>query len=139
MNNSFPEREINLQIESLNKRIFVQANELLQDVFENILTNAVRYNDKITVELEIKISKAYKEGKNYIKIEFRDNGLGVADDRKAIIFEKGHRILKGLKGMGLGLSLVKKILTIYDGKIWVEDRVRGDYNQGSNFILLMTQ
>jgi signal transduction histidine kinase/CheY-like chemotaxis protein len=139
MNNSFPEREINLQIESLNKRIFVQANELLQDVFENILTNAVKYNDKITVELEIKISKAIKEGKNYVKIEFRDNGIGVADDRKAIIFEKGHRILKGLKGMGLGLSLVKKILTIYDGKIWVEDRVRGDYNQGSNFILLMPQ
>ena len=139
MYNSFPEREINLQIESLNKTIFVQANELLQDVFENILTNAVKYNEKNTVELEIKISKAHKEGKNYLKIEFRDNGIGIADDRKAIIFEKGHRNLKGLKGMGLGLSLVKKILTIYDCKIWVEDRVRGDRNQGSNFILLIPQ
>ena len=139
MYNSFPKREINLQIESLNKKIFVQANELLQDVFENILTNAVKYNDKNTVELEIKFSKAHKEGKNYVKIEFRDNGIGVEDDRKAIIFEKGHRKLKGLKGMGLGLSLVKKIFTIYDGEICVEDRVRGNHNQGSNFILLIPQ
>ena len=137
--NSFPEREINIQIESLNKTFFVQANELLQDVFENILTNGAKYNEKNTVELEIKLSKAHKEGKNYLKIEFRDNGIGIADDRKAIIFEKGHKKLKGFKGMGLGLSLVKKILTIYDGKIWVEDRVRGDYNQGSNFILLIPQ
>jgi len=137
--NSFPKKDIDLKIESLNKAIFVQANELLQDVFENILTNAVKYNDKTTVLLEIKISKAHKEGKNYVKIEFRDNGIGIADDRKAIIFEKGHRELKGYKGMGLGLSLVKKIINIYDGKIWIEDRVKRDYNQGSNFILLIPQ
>lgn len=135
----FPGREINIKIKSLNKKTFVQANELLQDVFENILTNAVKYNDKNTVELEIKISEALKEGKNYFKFEFRDNGIGVADDRKAIIFEKGHRNLKGQKGMGLGLALVKKIVTIYESEIWVEDRVSGDHHQGSNFIVLIPQ
>ncbi len=139
INNSFPRREINIKIESLNRRISVQANELLQDVFENILTNAVKYNDKNTVELEIKISEVLKEGKNYFKFEFRDNGIGVADDRKAIIFEKGDRKLKRHKGMGLGLSLVKKIVTFYESEIWVEDRVSGDHHQGSNFIILIPQ
>jgi signal transduction histidine kinase len=33
--------------------------------------------------------------------------------------------------MGLGLSLVKKIITSFDGKIWVEDRVKDDYQKGA--------
>ena len=41
--------------------------------------------------------------------------------------------------MGLGLSLVKKIIDSYHGKIRVEDRIKGDYKQGSNFILLLPE
>ncbi|MBA7671576.1 Adaptive-response sensory-kinase SasA [subsurface metagenome] len=64
-----------------------------------------------------------------------DNGLGVADDRKEIIFQKGYKEDKGGRGMGIGLSLVKKIIESYKGQIWVEDRVKGDYTKGSNFII----
>ena len=39
--------------------------------------------------------------------------------------------------MGLGLSLVKKIIDLYHGDIWVEDRVKGDYKQGSKFVVLI--
>ena len=41
--------------------------------------------------------------------------------------------------MGVGLSLVKKIIKKYNGKIWVEDKVKGDYTQGSNFIILIPE
>ena len=41
--------------------------------------------------------------------------------------------------MGFGLSLVKKILEGYNGKIWVEDRIQGDYTKGSNFIVLIPE
>jgi signal transduction histidine kinase len=41
--------------------------------------------------------------------------------------------------MGLGLSLVKKILESYNGDIKVEDRVSGDYKQGSNFIIRLQE
>ena len=37
--------------------------------------------------------------------------------------------------MGIGLSLVKKIIESYNGKIWVENHVENDYTQGSNFIV----
>ena len=40
-------------------------------------------------------------------------------------------------GMGLGLSLVKKIIENYNGQIWIEDKVKGDYSQGTNVILLI--
>jgi signal transduction histidine kinase len=41
--------------------------------------------------------------------------------------------------MGLGLSLVKKIVESYNGDIWVEDRVKGDHEQGSNFVVLLQE
>ena len=37
--------------------------------------------------------------------------------------------------MGIGLSLVKKIIESYHGKIWVENHIENDYTQGSNFIV----
>jgi len=39
--------------------------------------------------------------------------------------------------MGIGLSLVSKIIQIFNDKIWVEDRIKGDYTKGSNFITLL--
>ena len=41
--------------------------------------------------------------------------------------------------MGFGLTLVKKLIKSYNGKIWVEDNVKGDYTQGSNFVLLIPE
>jgi signal transduction histidine kinase len=78
-------------------------------------------------------------GKKYNKIEFSDNGIGVPDDRKKIIFMRGNRELKGAKGMGLGLSLVKKIINVFNSKIWVEDKVKGDYSKGSKFVILLPE
>jgi len=119
--------------------LIANANDLLQDVFDNILINSIKYNENPTIEIVIKVSKTLVDGKKFIKMEFSDNGIGVPDDRKEIIFKRGNRELKGSKGMGIGLSLVKKIMKGYDGKIWVEDKVKGDYSQGSNFILLIPE
>jgi signal transduction histidine kinase len=120
-----------------NEKYYINANELLQDVFDNILINSVKYNENTVVEINIKICKVVIDKKDYIKIEFIDNGIGVEDIRKTLIFQPGQREIKGTKGMGMGLSLVSKIMEIFDGKIWVEDKVKGDYTQGSNFVLLL--
>jgi len=74
-----------------------------------------------------------------LKIEFKDNGIGVTDPAKEIIFKGGYKRDKKFRGMGLGLSLVKKILESYNGEIWVEDRVPGDYTKGSNFVILIPE
>ncbi|MFX1557897.1 MAG: PAS domain S-box protein, partial [Promethearchaeota archaeon] len=134
---SYSERLLNIKIKQFCDEIIVNANEYLQEVFENVLINAIKYNKNPSVEINIKISTQNYDKKDYYKLEFIDNGIGVADERKKLIFERGKRELKGTKGMGLGLSLVKKIIESYKGKIWVEDKVKGDYTQGSKFIILL--
>lgn len=146
MNNSidfvkkaYNDRIINIDFNYNEDHLIVNANELLQDVFENVLINSIKYNESHEVVINIRVSKKLIDDKKYCKIEFIDNGIGVPDDRKLIIFKRGNRELKGAKGMGLGLSLVKKILKTFNGKIWVEDKVKGDYSKGSNFIILLSE
>jgi signal transduction histidine kinase len=74
---------------------------------------------------------------NHIRIEFTDNGIGIEDARKEEIFLRAYNKDKSISGLGLGLSLVKKIIETYKGQIWVEDRIKGDYSKGSNFIILL--
>ena len=68
-------------------------------------------------------------------MEFIDNGLGIEDRRKKNIFQRGFNQDKSIYGMGLGLSLVSIIIDKFNGEIWVEDRIKGDYKRGSNFII----
>lgn len=136
---SVQEKDILIEVEKSFEKVFVQANELLVDIFENILLNAVKYNDNTKVEILIIISKIQKEGIKYLKMEFKDNGIGVTDTAKEIIFKGGYKRDKKVRGMGLGLSLVKKIVESYNGEIWVEDKVPGDYSKGSNFVVIIPE
>jgi PAS domain S-box-containing protein len=136
---SFQNRNINVIIKSSQNKIYVLANELLLDVFENILINSVRYNKREKVEIEIAISKITEYDKKFVKIEFKDNGIGIDDNLKAKIFQVINKKRTYGKGMGLGLSLVAKLLELCEGRIWIEDRIKGDYSQGSIFIILIPE
>ncbi|TFG12607.1 MAG: HAMP domain-containing histidine kinase [Promethearchaeota archaeon] len=135
--NSFPERNITIQIENPYEYINVLANELIIEVFDNILTNAVKHNQQSQVEILIRIRKEDRDDLSYYKFEFIDNGDGVPDYLKEKIFQRVYGKSKTVGGMGLGLSLVKKIITHYDGYIWVEDKVKGKHKKGSTFIILL--
>ena len=119
--------------------IAVKANPLLLDVFENIIFNAVKYTENPVIDILIRISKELKNDYKYVKIEFLDNGIGISDTMKKTIFEGMATHKKRIKGMGLGLLLVKRILDRYRGEIWVEDKIKGDPSQGSNFIVLIPE
>lgn len=139
LKHSFQTRKINIHCNIKKREYFVYANELILDIFENLLLNAVRHNSNIDVKIEIKISKEKTEGKKLIRIEFIDNGDGIEDTRKKYIFQRGSKEKSSNGGMGLGLSLVKKTIDRYNGKIWVEDSIKGDYSKGSNFIVLIPE
>ncbi len=136
---SYNEKNLSIFAEDLDMKYYTTGNELLQDVFDNVLRNGIKHNENSDIQLSIKIFKQTVDGKNNIKIEFIDNGIGIPEDRKIEIFQPSNRETKGSKGMGIGLSLVKKILDIFKGKIWVEDKIEGDYTQGSKFIVLLPE
>ncbi|TXT53300.1 MAG: putative Histidine kinase [Promethearchaeota archaeon] len=138
---NFPNRKIDVTINSDPADILVLANELLLDVFENILLNSVMYNKSDIVNIEIEIYKKKRDNERYIKFQFKDNGIGIENERKELIFQKniGPIRNKYSKGMGLGLSLVAKFIELCKGKIYLEDRIKGDHTRGCNFIILLKE
>ena len=98
-------------------RLPVMGNVLLGDVFSNLLSNAVKYGPiggVVTVE-------AVEENNCFI-ISFKDSGPGVKDAYKKTIFERFERTGKeGVKGTGIGLAIVKRVIALHKGEAWVED------------------
>ena len=129
--------KVNFDIDSPFTEYYVSANALIQDVFENLLVNAVIHNKNTVTEISIKASELRKGKKKYLKMEFRDNGIGIEEARKKNIFKSKRINLNEGKRMGFGLFLVKNLVDSYKGEIWVEDIVKEDHSKGSNFILLI--
>ena len=111
----------NVKIETPKKDVFIIGYPIMKEVFVNLMDNAFKYGAD-----EVKISIEEKEN---IKIKVADNGIGIPEENKEIIFE----IFKKMKsrGSGLGLSIVKKIVEIHGGRIWVED----NKPKGSVFVI----
>lgn len=96
------------------------------------------HNKNKIIEVLIKVSKEKYDQIPYIKIEFIDNGIGISNERKKEIFFAREEEESKFK-IGLGLSFIKKIVEYYKGKIWVEDKIKGEYSKGSNFKLLIPE
>ncbi len=118
------------------EQCLVHANELLHDVFANLLGNAIKHTGD-WADINIGLDIVNDKGSRYCRVMVEDDGPGIADDFKRVIF---NRVLKGMekaKGMGLGLYLVKSLVESYGGRVWVEDRVPGDHTKGARFVVML--
>ena len=138
---SFQKRHILITVDSEleNEKFHVQANEFLADIFENIFLNSIKYNESPIVKIEVKCTKIIEATKSLIKLEFKDNGIGIPDARKKLIFQKRTSVDENVRGLGIALSLVQRIVENYRGKIWVEDKIPLDYKKGSNFVVILPE
>ncbi|MFX1444008.1 MAG: ATP-binding protein [Promethearchaeota archaeon] len=135
----FKNKRIEVEIVPSNKKFWINANELLFDVFENILENSVVHNTNPIIEIIIKIDKLRINNTTYLKLEFIDNGNGIPEGLKEKIFQRVDNLDKNETRIGLGLSLVKKIIDKYKGQIWIENKIKNDFSKGSNFIILIEE
>ncbi|MCK5729609.1 MAG: HAMP domain-containing histidine kinase [Draconibacterium sp.] len=96
----------------------------------NILENAVKYCE-LTPLIKIKLD----ENKGKLELKFYDNGIGISKDQRKKIFKKFYRVPTGnvhnVKGFGLGLDYVKKIVDAHNWKIRVDENSKN----GSIFTL----
>jgi signal transduction histidine kinase len=118
----------------MKERRSVMVDEYVHDIFRHILENAVKYDPHEQKLIEVDASETIEHGCAFWIVRIADNGVGVPDDKKRSIFE---RITKTTKGAGLGLSIVSLVVEKYRGRIWVEDRVKGDPTKGSIFTVML--
>ncbi len=132
---SYPDKSI--KVDYGEGPYIVKANELLRDVFTNLIGNAIKHSNGSKVDIQIKLENTLDNGKKFFMISIEDNGPGITDDMKDNVFNRLQRGETKARGMGLGLYLVKSLVESYNGKVWVEDRVQGDYKKGSKFVVIL--
>ena len=106
---------------NLNPEIFINADEFhFTNVVQNILDNSIKYSDENT---EVQISTI--QIKKGIQLNFTDNGIGIPEKNISFIFDKFYRVSdkrnNEVKGFGLGLYYVKKIIQQQGWKISVRN------------------
>ncbi|MDH5398369.1 MAG: ATP-binding protein [Cyclobacteriaceae bacterium] len=96
------------------------ADPHMFQVFQNLISNAIKHNDKAICHIHI----GYRETKKHWEFSVKDNGPGIKKEHHERIFKIFQALdyQKGEKNNGIGLAIVKKIISIYDGSVWVESQ-----------------
>ena len=89
-----------------------------KQLFQNLIQNAIKYNDKESGFVEI----GSKENENEIEFYIKDNGIGIKERYQSKIFDLFSKLENNDQSSGIGLSIVKKIIDLYGGKIWLESQ-----------------
>ena len=126
---SYNTRNGKIKTDFLAQNKIIEADKLhITNVIYNLLDNSLKYSSKSPL---VTISTRDVIGGLIIRI--KDNGIGIAKDNHKRIFEKLFRVptgdLHNVKGFGLGLSYVKSIINLHNGKIMVESKL----GNGSTF------
>ncbi|WP_350284709.1 PAS domain S-box protein [uncultured Croceitalea sp.] len=91
----------------------------IHQLFQNFLSNAVVNIDKKEGVVEIDC----KEGKTHWQFSVKDNGVGIPKEYHEKIFKIFQSIGNNERSTGIGLSIVKKIIDIYEGRVWLESEI----------------
>ena len=134
-----PGRNVTINFKPSSGR-YVKANDLLRDVLSNIVGNAIKHSaPDVPLIIGIDVLKVTEQGIDYYVVGIADNGPGIPDLRKAELFSRLTRDGRKSSKSGLGLGLVKTLVDDFSGRVWVEDRVPGDYRQGTRFMVMLPE
>ncbi|WP_430410151.1 PAS domain-containing sensor histidine kinase [Kordia sp.] len=104
----------------------IQADKTrIKQVFQNLISNAINYVDKKDGKIEV----TFEEQEKFWKFSVEDNGVGIAKNYHDKIFKIFQTLNEKGKSTGIGLSIVKKIIELYNGEIYVES----EENIGTKF------
>lgn len=109
----------------------------MQEVMENLLSNAIHYSPEGgTIEVRAKVIPANalpdgivteEEPQRFLMVSVADEGIGIPDEKKKLLFQRFSRVHdnKRIEGIGLGLYIAKKMIETHGGRIWLADTEKG--------------
>nr|WP_319575096.1 HAMP domain-containing sensor histidine kinase [uncultured Desulfobacter sp.] len=116
-------RGIRMEFEGLKKPPMVKCNEHeIMQVIINILDNAVKFSPD---NRRVDVCLTRGPGKHFLTCSISDEGPGIPEDKKSLIFKKYYRareVRKHMDGVGLGLNIARRIVQANGGEIFVENR-----------------
>ncbi len=125
---------LNMNLQASKDKVLVDEMHLTNVIF-NLLDNAVKYVRQ-DAEPRLEISTTDLPD-NKLEIRVKDNGIGIKKEHLKLIFYKFYRVPTGnnhdVKGFGLGLAYVHKLITEFGGQIKVES----DFGKGTTFIITL--
>ena len=122
------------------KRFFVFADSRLGDIFFNILENSILHNRNEIKKIRIIISEALLDNKKFIKMQFKDNGVGINDKTKEMLLKQFFvKRDTFFRTGGIGVNLTLELLRIFDGKIDIVDNIKRDQKMGTKFIIWLPE
>jgi signal transduction histidine kinase len=96
-------------------------SDALRTILENLVENALKYSPEGSV---VRVESGPAE-RGLIRISVIDRGAGIPRDKRELVFERFERVksdkTERQKGLGLGLHIVKKLVGLHGGRVWVED------------------
>jgi signal transduction histidine kinase len=125
--------EVTLELGDCSENDIVQGDkETLEQVFSNLITNAIKYNKP-----KGRVFVTIKENRDSIAAEVQDTGIGIAKEHLPFLFDQFYRVSRSedqkMKGTGLGLSIAKKIVEAHGGSI----QVSSEPGKGSTFTVFL--
>ena len=128
---SFPGKSMELTTNLQPGDYSVIADEYLIDIFYNLLHNSMKFTQEERVPIEVNVVPS--ADKFFVVVQVNDYGPGIPDKQNERVLGRFVHKGNGLRGLGVGLALVRRIIEHYNGQIEVEDRVLGDYTKGTTF------
>ncbi|WP_406669910.1 response regulator [Methanolobus sp. ZRKC4] len=127
--NQVHDKNIGLKIQA-EKECYAVANPMIERVFVNLLSNSIKYSPQgstVIIDIVDMVDKW--------KISFTDQGDGIPDKDKLAVFERFKRLHKdNIRGTGIGLAIVKRIVDLHNEQVGVIDNPDG---KGSIFWLTL--
>lgn len=114
-------------------KTLVMADDLLAEVLTNLIGNSAKFGGP-GVRITINVQDC---SDHLAKITIADEGPGVPDELKSVIFIRFQTGEEKGSGKGLGLFITKTLIERYGGKIWVEDRIKGKSSSGAAFVFTL--
>tara|TARA_B100000809_G_scaffold55434_1_gene51306 strand:+ start:741 stop:2453 length:1713 start_codon:yes stop_codon:yes gene_type:complete len=110
----------NISINILNKLPIIKGDKIkFQQLFQNLIGNAIKFSNKEKGFINIDV----EDYNSFYKFSIKDNGIGIRKKHFKSIFKIFQSLEKAKNSSGIGLSIVKKIVDIYDGEIWLESKI----------------